>query len=91
VLVLDRVRAFWCVAQRAGLARVPGVLRIVLGARCRACSCAERRESMRVCAGTRVPVVVCLGGAKRVQDRAIAWPMGDLGGRARLVELAGAE
>jgi hypothetical protein len=89
--VSDRVRAFCCVARRAGLARVLGVLRVVPGARCRARSCAERHESVRVCAGTRVPVVACLGGAERVQDRAIARPMGALGGRARLVELGGAE
>jgi hypothetical protein len=67
------------------------VLRVVPGARCRARSCAERRESVRVCAGTRVPVVACLGSAERMQDRAIAWPMGALGGRAQLVELGGAE
>jgi hypothetical protein len=79
------------VARRAGLPRVPGVLRVMSGARCRAHSCAERHESVRVCAGTRVPVVACLGGMERMQDRAIAWPMGALGGRARLVELGGAE
>jgi hypothetical protein len=82
VPVSDWVHAFWCVARRAGLARVPGVLRVVSGARCRARSCPECRESVRVCMGTRVPVVACLGGAERVQDRAIAWPMGALGGRA---------
>jgi hypothetical protein len=77
------------VARRAGLARVPGVLRVVSGARCRARPCAERRESVRVCAGTGVPVSTCQGGAERVQDRAIAWPMGALGGNGRLGELGG--
>jgi hypothetical protein len=38
-----------------------------------------------------MPVVACLGGAEREQDRAIARPMGALGGRAQLVELGGAE
>jgi hypothetical protein len=38
-----------------------------------------------------MPVMACLGGTERVQDRAIAWPMGALGGRARLVELGGVE
>jgi hypothetical protein len=38
-----------------------------------------------------MPVVACLGGAERVQSGAMAWPMGALGGRARLVELGGAE
>jgi hypothetical protein len=82
---------FWCVERRAGLARVPCMLRVVPGAWCHARSCAEHRESVRLCAGTRVPVVVCLGSAERVQARAIVWPMGALGGRARLVELGGAE
>jgi hypothetical protein len=70
---------------------VPGVLRVVPGARCHARSCAECRESMRVCAGMRMPVVACQGGAERMQDRAIAWPMGALDSRARLVDLGGAE
>jgi hypothetical protein len=78
-------------ARRAGLARVPGILRVVSGARCRARPCAERRESVHMCTGTRVPVSTCQGGAERVQDRAIAWPMGALGDRARLVELDGGE
>jgi hypothetical protein len=86
-----RVRAFRCVARRAGLARVSGVLRVVLGARCRARPCAEQRESVRVCTGTRMPVSTCQGGTERVQDRAMAWPMGALGGRAQLVELGGGE
>jgi hypothetical protein len=89
--VSDRVRAFWCVARRAGLAMVPGTLRVVPGAWCRACSCAEHHESVRVCVGTRVPVMACQGGAERMQDRAIACPMGALGSRARLVELGSAE
>jgi hypothetical protein len=67
------------------------VLRVASGARCRACSCAERHESVRVCAGTRVPVVACLGGAERVKDRGMAWPMGALGGNSRLVELGGGQ
>jgi hypothetical protein len=38
-----------------------------------------------------MPVSACLGGVKRVQNGAVAWPMGVLGGRARLVELGGGE
>jgi hypothetical protein len=70
------------VARCAGLARVLGELRVVTGARCRACPRAERRESERVRAGTHVPVVACLGGAGRMQSGVVAWPMGLLGSRA---------
>jgi hypothetical protein len=38
-----------------------------------------------------MPVVACLGGVGRVQSRAVAWPMGLLGGNGRLVERGGGE
>jgi hypothetical protein len=78
-------------ARRFGWTSVLGEGGTLLGLRCRACSCAERHESVRVCAGTRVPVVACLGGVEREQDRAAARPMGALGGRARLVESGGGQ
>jgi hypothetical protein len=40
-------------------------------------------------AGTRMPVVACLGGVGRMQSGAVAWPMGALGGNGRLGELGG--
>jgi hypothetical protein len=38
-----------------------------------------------------MPVSACLGGVGRVQNGAVAWPMGVLGGRAGLVERGGGE
>jgi hypothetical protein len=38
-----------------------------------------------------MPVSACLGGVEDMQNGAVAWPMGVLGGRAGLVELGGGE
>jgi hypothetical protein len=59
-----------------------GEVCVEVGARCRAHSCAEQREWVCVRAGTRMPVSASLCGVGHVQNGAVAWPIGVLGGRA---------